>query len=512
MERNSSTKLCKYYEGVGIFHQKSVPRTPQQNGVVKRRNHTLVEAARIMLIFSKAPLFLWAEVVATACSQGLYSPPPCAKHLLVYRCTCAEVGFSNMQKHIANQEGFYPRDIPIVSTEAPLGMIKRVNVRNNEHLSETKIFTMKMGISCRDYILHAPLSSAVSAEWRGVECVVGREDVGLWGLGVSVVGVCGGGGWGGGGSGWVGMGRSEVWAWRSVVFFGGWVGMGLGVDVVVLEGEWVSGGWGGRWVGGRRGRVCVGMSVELVSMVGGKGGVLRVGGRGAVVGAGGVREWSAWLDVGRCSGGVWWCGGVVLCGGEWGLECGCCVEGEGAVGVLAWVVWWSGWWLWGWGGGEVGSAGWVMGLGGVWLDGVRVVGKCGGWRCGGRVVGAEWCGGFGGSAWGCGGGAVGGEGVVVVKVLVVDVEGVVGGLWVGGLGGGGEWWWAWGVVGVVGPVVVGGGGLGGNGGMGGCWFWVGVDARWGGWVVAVGCVVCEGGGVGRLEGWWREAWEDGDLV
>ncbi|GJS41010.1 retrovirus-related pol polyprotein from transposon TNT 1-94 [Tanacetum coccineum] len=59
--------LYDYYESVGIFHQKTVPRTPQQNGVVERRNRTLVEAARTMLIFSKAPMFLWAEVVATAC-------------------------------------------------------------------------------------------------------------------------------------------------------------------------------------------------------------------------------------------------------------------------------------------------------------------------------------------------------------------------------------------------------------------------------------------------------------
>ncbi|GJZ86650.1 retrovirus-related pol polyprotein from transposon TNT 1-94 [Tanacetum coccineum] len=58
--------LIAYYESVGIFHQKTVPRTPQQNGVVERRNRTLVEAARIMLIFSKAPMFLWAEAVATA--------------------------------------------------------------------------------------------------------------------------------------------------------------------------------------------------------------------------------------------------------------------------------------------------------------------------------------------------------------------------------------------------------------------------------------------------------------
>ncbi|GKD18946.1 retrovirus-related pol polyprotein from transposon TNT 1-94, partial [Tanacetum coccineum] len=59
--------MSKYYEGVGIFHQKSVPRTPQQNGVVERRNRILMEATRTMLIFSKAPMFLWAEAVATTC-------------------------------------------------------------------------------------------------------------------------------------------------------------------------------------------------------------------------------------------------------------------------------------------------------------------------------------------------------------------------------------------------------------------------------------------------------------
>ncbi|GKF42666.1 retrovirus-related pol polyprotein from transposon TNT 1-94 [Tanacetum coccineum] len=59
--------MSKYYEGVGIFHQKSVPRTPQQNGVVERQNRTLVEVARTMLIFSKALMFLWSEAVATAC-------------------------------------------------------------------------------------------------------------------------------------------------------------------------------------------------------------------------------------------------------------------------------------------------------------------------------------------------------------------------------------------------------------------------------------------------------------
>ncbi|GJT28936.1 retrovirus-related pol polyprotein from transposon TNT 1-94 [Tanacetum coccineum] len=50
-----------------IMQQFSIARTPQQNGVVERRNRTLVEAARTMLIFSRLPEFLWAEAVATAC-------------------------------------------------------------------------------------------------------------------------------------------------------------------------------------------------------------------------------------------------------------------------------------------------------------------------------------------------------------------------------------------------------------------------------------------------------------
>nr|GEW29537.1 hypothetical protein [Tanacetum cinerariifolium] len=44
-----------------------VPRTLQQNGVVERQNRTLVEAARTMVIFFKALMFLWAKAVATAC-------------------------------------------------------------------------------------------------------------------------------------------------------------------------------------------------------------------------------------------------------------------------------------------------------------------------------------------------------------------------------------------------------------------------------------------------------------
>ncbi|GJU00998.1 retrovirus-related pol polyprotein from transposon TNT 1-94 [Tanacetum coccineum] len=55
-----------YNAKLGIMQQFSIARTLQQNGVVERRNRTLIEAARTMLIFSRLPEFLWAEAVSTA--------------------------------------------------------------------------------------------------------------------------------------------------------------------------------------------------------------------------------------------------------------------------------------------------------------------------------------------------------------------------------------------------------------------------------------------------------------
>ncbi|GJR25592.1 putative reverse transcriptase domain-containing protein [Tanacetum coccineum] len=49
-----------------LKHETSTARTPEQNGVVERRNRTLVEAARTMLSAAKVPLFFWAEAIATA--------------------------------------------------------------------------------------------------------------------------------------------------------------------------------------------------------------------------------------------------------------------------------------------------------------------------------------------------------------------------------------------------------------------------------------------------------------
>nr|GEV34436.1 hypothetical protein [Tanacetum cinerariifolium] len=73
MEFKNKT-LAKFFDEVGISQQFSAARTPQQNGVVERRNPTLVEAARTMLTFANLPLFLWAEAIVTA--FGSKSRPP----------------------------------------------------------------------------------------------------------------------------------------------------------------------------------------------------------------------------------------------------------------------------------------------------------------------------------------------------------------------------------------------------------------------------------------------------
>nr|GEW42758.1 retrovirus-related Pol polyprotein from transposon TNT 1-94 [Tanacetum cinerariifolium] len=96
--------LNAFFKEEGIKHQTSTARTPEQNGAVKRRNHTLVEAARTMLSASQLPLFFWAEAIATACytqNRSIIIPnhdktpyhiindrKPFIKHLHIFGCIC----------------------------------------------------------------------------------------------------------------------------------------------------------------------------------------------------------------------------------------------------------------------------------------------------------------------------------------------------------------------------------------------------------------------------------------
>ncbi|BBG95348.1 multidrug resistance-associated protein 9 [Prunus dulcis] len=61
-----STEFSKLLESEGIQRQLSIAYTPQQNGVVERKNRTVVEMAKAMLHDKGMPYFLWAEAVHTA--------------------------------------------------------------------------------------------------------------------------------------------------------------------------------------------------------------------------------------------------------------------------------------------------------------------------------------------------------------------------------------------------------------------------------------------------------------
>ncbi|GKB44800.1 putative ribonuclease H-like domain-containing protein [Tanacetum coccineum] len=60
-------EMNPFCERKGIKREFSVARTPQQNGVAKRKNRTLIKAARTMLADSKLPITFWAEAVNTSC-------------------------------------------------------------------------------------------------------------------------------------------------------------------------------------------------------------------------------------------------------------------------------------------------------------------------------------------------------------------------------------------------------------------------------------------------------------
>ncbi|KAL8105243.1 hypothetical protein AgCh_029148 [Apium graveolens] len=51
----------------GIKQEFSAPGTPQQNGVVERKNRTLIKSARTMLDEARLPTYFWVEAVQTAC-------------------------------------------------------------------------------------------------------------------------------------------------------------------------------------------------------------------------------------------------------------------------------------------------------------------------------------------------------------------------------------------------------------------------------------------------------------
>ena len=61
------TKLATFCNDQGTRQEFSSPKTPQQNGIVERKNRVIQEMARVMLHNKKLPKSFWGEAVNTAC-------------------------------------------------------------------------------------------------------------------------------------------------------------------------------------------------------------------------------------------------------------------------------------------------------------------------------------------------------------------------------------------------------------------------------------------------------------
>ena len=66
VDKFKNSLMKNFCDEKGITHTFSSPRTPQQNGVVERKNRTLIKASRTMFEESKLPTYLWAEVINNA--------------------------------------------------------------------------------------------------------------------------------------------------------------------------------------------------------------------------------------------------------------------------------------------------------------------------------------------------------------------------------------------------------------------------------------------------------------
>ena len=98
-----NTQMNDFCKQKGISHQFSAPGTPQQNGVVERKNRTLIKAGRTMLEEANLPTYFWEKAISTACFthnctlinrhgatpyQSLKGKKPSLKHLHIFGCKC----------------------------------------------------------------------------------------------------------------------------------------------------------------------------------------------------------------------------------------------------------------------------------------------------------------------------------------------------------------------------------------------------------------------------------------
>ncbi|XP_062118940.1 uncharacterized protein LOC133832644 [Humulus lupulus] len=99
-----NTVFSDFCDQLGIKHEFSAPKTPQQNGVFERKNRTLQEMARVMMHAKNISKRFWAEAINTACyicnrvhlrtgtTQTAYElwkgRTPNVSHMHIFGCVC----------------------------------------------------------------------------------------------------------------------------------------------------------------------------------------------------------------------------------------------------------------------------------------------------------------------------------------------------------------------------------------------------------------------------------------
>jgi transposase InsO family protein len=99
-----NTQFATFCASLGLEHQFSSLYLPQQNGIVERKNQTLVDMARTMLDEHRTPRHFWVEAINTACHVSnhiflwaflnktsyelRFGRPPKVSHFRVFGCRC----------------------------------------------------------------------------------------------------------------------------------------------------------------------------------------------------------------------------------------------------------------------------------------------------------------------------------------------------------------------------------------------------------------------------------------
>jgi hypothetical protein len=98
----------------GIDQHFSAPRVPQQNGVMERKNCTLVEMTRMMLDEHRTPRHFWADAISTTCCisnqiflrlilhltpfELCFGRKHSISHVRPFGCKCFVLKYSNLDK------------------------------------------------------------------------------------------------------------------------------------------------------------------------------------------------------------------------------------------------------------------------------------------------------------------------------------------------------------------------------------------------------------------------------